>query len=329
MAVNIRPIEERDTPPGMDRARDDRASYAGLSGGLTGCITRFICQPLDVLKIRLQLQVEPISARSEISKYRSMAQSVTCIFREEGLLAFWKGHNPAQVLSLVYGVAQFSFYERFNGVLRDATFFQGRDRSRNFVCGACSGSFAALTIMPLDVIRTRLVSQDPGRGYKNAFQAVNVIYRIEGIRGLYRGLGPAMLQIAPLTGGQFMFYNIFGNAFRQIERLPADASLPPTELFISGGLAGLCTKLLVYPLDLVKKRLQIQGFSKNRQTFGKHFVCNHMFQCLYEVGRHEGLRGLYKGLAPSLLKAGFTSAFYFTIYDGLLMLFNKGFQKAL
>ncbi|XP_058464737.1 mitochondrial thiamine pyrophosphate carrier-like [Malaya genurostris] len=311
----------------MDRAKDDRVSYAGLAGGLTGCITRFICQPLDVLKIRLQLQVEPISVGSNISKYRSITQTISCIYREEGVRALWKGHNPAQLLSLIYGVAQFSFYERFNLVLRDSTILQGHDRARNFMCGACSGSFAALIIMPLDVIRTRVVSQDPGKGYKNMFQAISVIYRIEGVRGLYRGLGPAMLQIAPLTGGQFMFYNLFGSTIKRIEHLPENAVLPPTELFICGGLAGLCTKLLVYPLDLAKKRLQIQGFAKNRQTFGQHFVANHMLHCLYEVGRHEGLRGLYKGLSPSLLKAGFTSAFYFTIYDWLLLLFNKKIAK--
>ncbi|XP_053690224.1 mitochondrial thiamine pyrophosphate carrier-like [Sabethes cyaneus] len=310
----------------MDRAKDTRIKYAGLAGGMTGCITRCICQPLDVLKIRLQLQVEPISTHSQISKYRSITQTVACIYKEEGLFALWKGHNPAQVLSLVYGVAQFSFYERFNVVLRDTAIFEGHDRARNFTCGAFSGSFAALIIMPLDVIRTRLVSQDPGKGYRNTFQAVNLIYRIEGIRGLYRGLGPAILQIAPLTGGQFMFYNLFGTAIKRFEHLPENAVLPPTELFLCGGFAGLCTKLLVYPLDLVKKRLQIQGFANNRQTYGQHFVANHMLQCLYEVGRYEGVRGLYKGLSPSLLKAGFTSAFYFAIYDQLLTMFNKGFK---
>ncbi|XP_055535266.1 mitochondrial thiamine pyrophosphate carrier-like [Wyeomyia smithii] len=311
----------------MDRAKETRIKYAALAGGMTGCITRCICQPLDVLKIRLQLQVEPISTHSQISKYRSIVQTVSCIYKEEGLLAFWKGHNPAQVLSLVYGVAQFSFYARLNVVLRDITLLESHDRARNFICGACSGSFAAFLIMPLDVIRTRLVSQDPGKGYRNTFQAVKMIYQIEGVRGLYRGLGPAMLQIAPLTGGQFMFYNLFGTFVKRLEHLPENAVLPPTELFVCGGLAGLCTKLLVYPLDLVKKRLQIQGFARNRQTFGQHFIANHMLQCLYEVAQYEGLRGFYKGLSPSLLKAGFTSAFYFAIYDQLLSVFNKGFSK--
>ncbi|XP_065088038.1 mitochondrial thiamine pyrophosphate carrier-like [Ochlerotatus camptorhynchus] len=309
----------------MDRPKEDQTKYAGVAGGLTGCTTRTMCQPFDVIKIRLQLQVEPIHSQSQTSKYRTIAQTIGTVYREEGILAFWKGHNTAQVLSLAQGVAQFTFYERFNGILRELTAFEGHDRTRNFVCGACSGSFAAFTIMPLDVIKTRLVSQDPAGGYRNAFHAVRSIYQHEGIRGMYRGLTPAIIQMAPLTGGQFMFYNLFGNAMKRIEELPQDALLAPAELIICGALSGLCTKLLVYPLDLVKRRLQIQGFSKGRQTYGKHFICRHMFQCIYRVVHTEGFRGLYKGLSSSLLKASITSAIFFTIYDKLLYLLNNKF----
>lgn len=307
----------------MDRPKEDQVRYAGLAGGLTGCTTRTLCQPFDVIKIRLQLQVEPIHSGSQTSKYRSIPQTIGTIYREEGIIAFWKGHNTAQVLSLTQGVAQFTFYERFNHILRELALFDGHDRIRNFVCGACSGSFAAFTIMPLDVIKTRLVSQDSAGGYKNAFHAARSIFKYEGIRGMYRGLAPAIMQTAPLTGGQFMFYNLFGNALKRMESLPQDALLAPTDLMVCGALSGLCTKLLVYPLDLVKRRLQIQGFSKGRRTYGRHFSCRNMFQCIYRVVRTEGFLGLYKGLSSSLLKASITSAIFFTIYDKLLYLLNK------
>ncbi|XP_055607897.1 mitochondrial thiamine pyrophosphate carrier-like [Uranotaenia lowii] len=311
----------------MDRKKNEQVHYAALCGGLTGCITRFVCQPLDVLKIRLQLQAEPISTYSAVSKYRSVPHAIACIYKEEGLLAFWKGHNPAQVLSLLYGVAQFSFYERFNGLLREVPYFEEHNRTRNFFCGAVSGTYAALVIMPLDVIRTRMVAQDSGRGYRNAFHAISEISRKEGVRGLYRGLGPAILQVAPLTGGQFMFYNMFGSVYRSFATLPDNSQLPPTALLVCGALAGLSTKLIVYPLDLAKKRLQIQGFAKDRQTFGKHFVCKGIFQCLFAVTTNEGFRSLYKGLIPTLLKAGATSAMYFPIYDMLLRFLNTNFPK--
>lgn len=53
----------------------------------------------------LQLQVEPISGH-HVSKYRSMPQAFFLIYKEEGISALWKGHVPAQFLSVVYGMAQ-------------------------------------------------------------------------------------------------------------------------------------------------------------------------------------------------------------------------------
>lgn len=66
-------------------------------------MTRFLCHPLDVLKIRFQLQVEPISRYSAASKYRTVSQTFSCIVREESPAALWKGHVSAQILSGIYG----------------------------------------------------------------------------------------------------------------------------------------------------------------------------------------------------------------------------------
>lgn len=306
----------------MDRDKDDTSSNTGIAGGFAGCITRFICQPLDVLKIRFQLQVEPLSQDHMTSKYRTIMQSTRLVLKEEGLRAFWKGHNPAQVLSIIYGMSQFSSYEHCNHLLRSISTFEEHQNVRNFMCGALSGTVATVITLPLDVVRTRLISQDPNRGYKNSVQGLKMIYVQEGVKGMYRGLSPAVFQIAPLTGGQFMFYNIFGSMFRQYFNIGANETLPAIELFISGGLAGICTKLLVYPLDLAKKRLQIQGFAKSRQTFGRHFICDSMANCMYNIVKQEGFVGLYKGLYPALLKACFMSAFYFAIYDEMVWILN-------
>ena len=56
-----------------------------------------------------QLQVEPISKGHHSAKYYGMAQACLVIHKEEGIRAFWKGHIPAQALSVVYGVVQVSW----------------------------------------------------------------------------------------------------------------------------------------------------------------------------------------------------------------------------
>lgn len=56
----------------------------------------------------LQLQVEPILKGHHGAKYYGMLQACLVIYKEEGARAFWKGHIPAQVLSVIFGVVQVS-----------------------------------------------------------------------------------------------------------------------------------------------------------------------------------------------------------------------------
>lgn len=109
-----------------------------LAGGVAAFVTRFVCQPFDVLKIRFQLQVEPMGCHK--SKYVSMPQAVRTIYRDEGVAGFWKGHMPGQLLSIVYGVAQFWAFEEFKGYAKRIHFHQENENISNFICGSMAGA---------------------------------------------------------------------------------------------------------------------------------------------------------------------------------------------
>ncbi|BFZ03037.1 hypothetical protein BsWGS_06076 [Bradybaena similaris] len=287
------------------------------AGAFSGAATRSLVQPLDVLKIRFQLQVEPLSSTSS-SKYHGMLQAVNCIVKEEGVKALWKGHIPAQVLSVLYGVAQYGSFEilteeiwcylpeRFTTTYRPLT---------HSVCGGLSGCVSTAVIHPVDVIRTRFVAQGEPKIYNSIASAVQIILKEEGVKGFYRGLLPAAAQVGPQMGFQFGLYAAFNGIWNS--SLGLWPATPPESLqsLICGSGSGLIAKLLVYPLDVVKKRLQVQGFEKARQTFGAVRKYRGLFHCLQVSLREEGFACLYKGLAPSLLKASLVAGANYCIYE--------------
>lgn len=290
-----------------------KPGQTAIAGALSGCFTRATCQPLDVLKIRFQLQVEPISYKfGQCSKYKSIFQGFSTIYREEGIKSLWKGHIPAQYLSISYGLVQFWFYELATKNIGTQSSFK---LVSDFYCGALAGSLATLISFPFDVVRTRLVAQSEKRKvYKGLFNTVYTLVSQEGFRVLYKGFTPTIIQVAPHTGVQFMSFKFFENIYRQVI---SDSTDSFGQVFASGivcgSLSGLCAKTAIYPFDLCRKRLQIQGF--DRQIFGQNFVCRGLIDCFRVTYRCEGLLGLFKGLSPSLIKAVATSALHFTCYD--------------
>lgn len=128
------------------------------AGVVSGIATRGFVQPLDVLKIRFQLQQEPTFGATK-GKYRGIVQACAQIYNEEGLFAFWKGHMPAQGLSAVYGLVQFATFEVLTDKARRFPLANENRRVVDIICGALAGCTAMTCAMPLDVIRTRLVAQ--------------------------------------------------------------------------------------------------------------------------------------------------------------------------
>jgi len=66
---------------------------------------------------------------------------------------------------------------------------------------------------------------------------------------------------------------------------------------------------------VVKKRLQVQGFAEARKHFGETREHRGMLECCRTIWHAEGLRGFYKGLLPSVVKAAPTTAIIFVVYD--------------
>lgn len=298
-----------------------------LAGAFSGLLTRAICQPFDVVKVRFQLQIEPIK-KSPTSKYYGIAQAFGAIVREERFHGLWKGHIAAQGLSVVFGLAQFSSFELTTRTLTSVVPRCTEYRSiTHFVCGCWAGCVATIISQPLDVLRTRLVAQGEPKVYPNMAFAVASMYKHEGIPCFWKGLAPTLMQVAPQTGLQFAFYSLFINAWKVLFSHKTGEKIGGFQSLASGSMAGICAKASVYPLDLVKKRLQVQGFEQARMQFGEVRRYNGMINCLGSMAREEGMMGWYKGLQASLLKSALSVGITFYSYEQACNFFLKYQEK--
>ncbi|KAK7506412.1 hypothetical protein BaRGS_00002524, partial [Batillaria attramentaria] len=235
-----------------------------VAGATSGSLTRGICQPLDVLKIRFQLQIEPIK-KGGGSKYSGVLQAAGTIYSSFEVLtrAVWV-FLPAEM-----------------------TTSQWRPLTHT-VCGGFSGCVASAVIHPIDVLRTRFIAQGEPKIYSGMGDACRKIMSSEGLRGFYKGLSPSVLQIAPQMGLQFGFYSLFTGLWNRAKGVWFDELPSYMESLTCGSGAGFMSKLIIYPLDIVKKRLQVQGFESAREQFGATRQYSGLVSCLVKVGKEEG-----------------------------------------
>lgn len=167
---------------------------------------------------------------------------------------------------------------------------------------------------PFDVIRTRLVGQsEKQKIYRGVLHCLRSVYVNEGPLVLFRGLWPTLVQIGPHAGVQFMCYKLFNEWYNKIINRNKETTWSSS--LVAGSLAGLCAKTSIYPFDLAKKRMQVQGFEEGRKIFGQVFQCRGFTDCLINIYRIEGFQGYFKGLYPSLIKAVVTTALHFSTYE--------------
>lgn len=312
-----------------------RAVIDTTAGLIAGGISRTVTSPLDVIKIRFQVQLEPTTSwalvrrnLSEPSKYTGMFQATRDIFREEGLRGFWRGNVPALLMVMPYTAIQFTVLHKLK------TFAAGSSKTEDhihlspylsYVSGALAGCAATVGSYPFDLLRTLLASQGEPKVYPNMRSALVEIVKNRGFRGLYAGLSPTLVEIIPYAGLQFGTYDTFKrwtmawNRYRSSNINPhgREDGLSSFQLFLCGIAAGTCAKLVCHPLDVVKKRFQVEGLQRHPR-YGKpveHRAYSNMYDALRRILQMEGWAGLYKGIVPSTVKAAPAGAVTFVAYE--------------
>ena len=272
-----------------------------IAGGVAGLVSRFVIAPLDVVKIRLQLQShslsDPLSCDGVKGPiYKGVFSTLRSIVRQEGIRALWKGNIPAEVMYVTYGGIQFTMYRTFSQA-QALLPVRPPPSVESFISGAGAGAMATTVTYPLDLLRTRFAAQGSERIYKGLFSSVRDISSHEGPTGFFRGLSAAVGQIVPYMGLFFMSYE-FLHQYIGGKTLPFGSGDATAGIF-----ASVFAKTAVFPLDLVRKRLQVQGPTRAKYIHTNIPIYDRgVIRALGMIWRKEGYRGWYRGLTVSLIK---------------------------
>lgn len=282
----------------------------------------FVIAPLDVVKIRLQLQTHSLSdplshqhIRGPI--YKGTIPTIKTILANEGITGLWKGNVPAELMYVGYSAVQFTTYRSTTQLMRQIVGTQHKipGALESFLAGASAGAAATAATYPLDLLRTRFAAQGhEDRVYTSLIRAIVQIKHDEGLRGFFRGLSPALGQIVPFMG---MFFAVYESLRHPLGNL--DIPFGGGEA-LAGTAASIIAKTSVFPLDTVRKRIQVQGPTRSRYVhknipdYGRLGTIG----TLRTILRREGTRGLYRGLTVSLFKAAPASAITVWTYERVL-----------
>uniref|UniRef100_A0A671R155 Solute carrier family 25 member 13 n=1 Tax=Sinocyclocheilus anshuiensis TaxID=1608454 RepID=A0A671R155_9TELE len=210
---------------------------------------------------------------------------------------------PLEEGALPYNLAEIQRQQSGGDVSR-SVLLQAAESCYRFTLGSVAGAVGATAVYPIDLVKTRMQNQRTSGSfmdelmYKNSFDCFKKVVRYEGFFGLYRGLVPQLLGVAPEKA-----IKLTVNDFVRGKTMQKDSSVPIPAEILAGGCAGGSQVIFTDPLEIVNIRLQVAG----EITTGPRVSA-------LSVIRDLGFFGLYKGAKACFLRDIPFSAIYFPCY---------------
>jgi solute carrier family 25 (mitochondrial folate transporter), member 32 len=322
-------------------------AIAGAGGGLT---TVLLLHPLDTVKTRLQSD-----SASRSSGALRMFRSVVAT---QGVAGLYRGAVPAMVGS----ISSWAFYMQWfhtSRALISQRLSTGPSPWTDFAAGTTAGLLTAVMTNPIWVVKVRLQLQQqhrqqehgtlrsfkngalgkvsggavPGNAvhavvYSGFLDGIRCIARDEGLRGLYKGLGPSLWLVSH-GAIQFTLYEHFKRALSSTPIVSRGLSSPSSAgngtSVIDSLVASTASKLVAaaatYPIQLVRTRMQELGPAAH------HY--RNLVTGVRRVIRSEGVRGLYRGFGANVARVVPQSAVTFVTYEQILKLCILAREKGL
>lgn len=245
-----------------------------LSSCSGAVLTSLLTTPFDVVKVRLQAQlqtpftktcylldcrcldgvtvcsVSPDGSYHHFARFSGTRDAFFKIAQLEGIRSWWKGLSPTLLMAVPMTVIYYTGYDQLK------ILFGFREGQRNYIAPALAGSMArtvAVTaVCPIELVKTKLQSRQ-GYSYKELLAVVRNVIQQNGLLGLWRGLSPMLFRDVPFSIMYWVGYEQTKLCFSLMCPPNYSAIIP----FLAGSVSGALSAVITNPLDVIKTHMQV------------------------------------------------------------------------
>lgn len=165
-----------------------------------------------------------------------------------------------------------------------------------FLAGSLSGTCSTLLFQPLDLVKTRVQQTGPST---SLVRVISTVVSQDKVRGLWRGLVPSLVRTVPGVG-------LYFSSMHQMKTSLCDGRPTALQSALIGSSARALSGSVMIPFTVIKTRFESRAFNYSSTA-----------HALSSILRTEGLRGLTKGLGPTLVRDVPFSGLYLMFYEQL------------
>ncbi|KAF2771575.1 mitochondrial carrier [Teratosphaeria nubilosa] len=325
------------------------AARSLTAGGIAACAAKTVVAPLD--RVKILFQASNPQFRKYTGSWSGALAAIRDIYRADGSRGLFRGHSATLLRIFPYGGIKFMAYEQIRAIVIPSKEYE--TSMRRLASGALSGSISVFATYPLEVIRVRLAWETRSHNRMTVRDICRTIYNEHppapkpppvqaiqqdlgvlrsGLSNFYRGFTPTLWGMLPYAGTSFLTHDVAGDFMRQpylakytvlplserSQKQLAPNKPPPLRAWAeltTGALAGFVSQTVSYPLEVVRRRMQVGGVVGDGHRL-----------TMIEVGRNimrdRGWRGFFVGLGIGYVKVVPMVATSFYAYERMKVILS-------
>lgn len=302
-----------------------------IAGGIAGVVSRTATAPLDRLKVYLIAQTgvrqeavhaakkgAPLQAAGKAS--RTLLVAIQDLWRAGGIRSLFAGNGLNVVKVMPESAIKFGAYEASK---RAFARLEGHNDTKKllptsqFLSGGLGGMVAQCFAYPIDTLKFRMQCETVEGGLKGNKLIVATARKViqqYGVYGFFRGLPLGLIGMFPyaaidLTTFEYLKRGLLARKARIHGCHEDDVPLNNFTTGAIGAFSGALSASIVYPLNVLRTRLQAQGTVLHPRTY------DGILDVARKTLQAEGVPGLYRGITPNLLKVAPAVSISYVVYE--------------